>query len=163
MFSVIAKCVSSRASPVPSLTAVLSCAVEIYMLVTFHNGFMFFLLRAAVSSTYADTDTDTDTCACGVSVGLCVGVCVCDCVCGECEWKAEEGRSGGGGGWSVCCVCRLLDSNLTADSLRSVPQDKNGAHSTASSVKANDWRTRERVVLDLFSDLEWVRSNSFFR
>ena len=30
-------------------------------------------------------------------------------------------------GGSVCCVCRSLDSNLTADSLRSVPQDKNGA------------------------------------
>ena len=36
-----------------------------------------------------------------------------------------EGRGGVGG--SVCCFCRSLDSNLTADSLRSVPQDKNGA------------------------------------
>ena len=35
--------------------------------------------------------------------------------------------------------------------------------STASSGKANDWRTRERVVLDLFSNLEWVRSKGFFR
>ena len=34
--------------------------------------------------------------------------------------------------------------------------------STASSGKANDWRTRERVVLDLFSNLEWERSKSFF-
>ena len=45
--SVIAKCVSSRSSPVPSLAAVLSCVVEyiyiyIYMLVTFRNGFIFF-------------------------------------------------------------------------------------------------------------------------
>ena len=32
---------SSRTSPVPSLSAVLSCAVEkYYLLVTFHNGFM---------------------------------------------------------------------------------------------------------------------------
>ena len=35
--------------------------------------------------------------------------------------------------------------------------------STASSGKANDWRTRERVVLDLFSNLEWVRTKGFFR
>ena len=32
-----------------------------------------------------------------------------------------------------------------------------------SSGKANDWRTRERVVLDLFSNLEWVRTKGFFR
>ena len=35
--------------------------------------------------------------------------------------------------------------------------------STASSGKANDWRTRERVVLDLFSNLEWVGTKGFFR
>ena len=35
--------------------------------------------------------------------------------------------------------------------------------SPASSGKANDWRTRERVVLDLFSNLEWVRTKGFFR
>ena len=34
--------------------------------------------------------------------------------------------------------------------------------STASSGKANDWRTRERVVLDLFSNLEWVRIKGLF-
>ena len=34
--------------------------------------------------------------------------------------------------------------------------------STASSGKANDWRTRERVVLDLFSNLEWERTKGFF-
>ena len=34
-------------------------------------------------------------------------------------------------------------------------------NSTASSGKANDWRTRERVVLDLFSNLEWVKNQGF--
>ena len=29
--------------------------------------------------------------------------------------------------------------------------------------KANDWRARERVVLDLFSNLEWVRTKGFIR
>ena len=65
-------------------------------------------------------------------------------------------------GGSVCCVCRSLDLNLTADSVRNVPQDENGAQQL-HQVKANDWRTLERVVLDLFSNLEWVRSKGFFR
>ena len=34
--------------------------------------------------------------------------------------------------------------------------------STASSGKANDSRNRERVVLDLLSNLKWVRSKGFF-
>ena len=58
-----------------------------------------------------------------VVLRLCVGVCVFVLV-------------------TVCVVC--------ANSLRSVPQDN--WSSTASSGKANDWRTRERVVLDLFSN-----------
>ena len=40
-------------------------------------------------------------------------------VCVECEWKGEEGGR--------CVVFVVRYSNLTADSLRSVPQDKNGA------------------------------------
>ena len=94
----------------PSLTAVLSCAVEKYTLVTFHNGFMFFLLRVGVSSTkhthihthiHVQVRVRVVVCVC-LCVG--VGVCVCDCVCVECEWKEEEGRSGGGGGWVGRCV-----------------------------------------------------------
>ena len=65
-----------------------------------------------------------------------------------------------GGRWGGCCVCRSLDSNLTADSLRGVHQDK--WSSTASSGKANDWRNRGHVVLDLFSNLKCVRSSGFF-
>ena len=55
----------------------------IYLLVTFHNGFMFFLFRVAVSSTNTDTDTHTyaKTCQCAfVFVSLCM-CCVCMCVC----------------------------------------------------------------------------------
>ena len=52
----------------------------------------------------------------------------------------------------VCVVC--------ADSLRSVPQDKKWS-STASSGKANDWRIRERVVLDLFSNLKMGKIQGF--
>ena len=48
-------------------------------------------------------------------------------------------------------------------SLRSVPQDKKMELKQLPQVKANDWRTRERVVLDLFSNLEWVRTRGFFR
>ena len=64
---------------------------------------------------------------------VCVVLCVVLCCC-VFEWLCV-----------VCCV----------------PQDK--WSSTASSGKANDWRTRERVVLDLFSNLEWVRTKGFFR
>ena len=88
----------------------------------------------------------------------CMYMCVCVCVC---VWE-REGREGRGvvvggsvGGWvgeyvlvRVCVV--------RADSLRSVPQQ-------LSLSKAYDWRTRERVVLDLFSNLEWVRTKGFFR
>ena len=34
--------------------------------------------------------------------------------------------------------------------------------STASSGKANDWRNRARVVLDLFSNFKWVTSSVSF-
>ena len=52
----------------------------------------------------------------------------------------------------VLCVCVVL----------CVVSLKIKWSSTASSGKANDWRTRERVVLDLFSNLEWVRTKGFF-
>ena len=58
--------------------------------------------------------------------------------------------------WCVCVLCVVC-----ADSRQSFPQEK--WSSAASSGKANDWRTRERVVLDLFSNLESVRSKGFFR
>ena len=53
----------------------------------------------------------------------------------------------------VCCVCVVV----------LVVSLKTKWSSTASSGKANDWRTRKRVVLDLFSNLEWVRTKGFFR
>ena len=72
------------------------------------------------------------------------------CVCG----RKRRGGSGGGGGLVgvviVALTLGLKGANLTADSLRSVPQDI--LELTSSSVKANDWRTREHVVLDLFSN-----------
>ena len=43
---------------------------------------------------------------------------------------------------------------------RSIPQDN--WSSTASSGKANDWRNRARVFLDLFSNLKFVRSSGYF-
>ena len=43
-------------------------------------------------------------------------------------------------------------NHLTAGSLFSFPQDSQS--STASSGKANDWRDREHVVLDWFSNLQ---------
>ena len=76
-------------------------------------------------------------------------MCVCVCVC-EGEGEGREGRGvvlgGSVGGWVGeyvlvrVCLC-VLSLNLKWSS-------------TASSGKANDWRTRERVVLDLFSNLE---------
>ena len=67
-------------------------------------------------------------------VGGSVGMCWCVCVC--------------------CVLCVLIPAKVSL---------KKKWSSTASSGKANDWRTRERVVLDLFSNLEWVRSKGFFR
>ena len=53
----------------------------------------------------------------------------------------------------VCVLCVLIPSPVSL---------KIKWSSTASSGKANDWRTRERVVLDLFSNFEWVRTKGFF-
>ena len=50
--------------------------------------------------------------------------------------------------------------NLTAGSLQRLRQDDWSL--TASSGKANDWRNRQRVALDLFSNLKWERSTGFF-
>ena len=68
------------------------------------------------------------------------------------------------GGWvgeyvlvRVCVLCCVLSCVLCVVSL------KKKWSSTALSGKANDWRTRERFVLDLFSNLEWVRTKGFFR
>ena len=47
----------------------------------------------------------------------------------------------------VCCVLCVVCCVLC------VVSRKIKWSSTASSGKANDWRTRERVVLDLFSNL----------
>ena len=65
------------------------------------------------------------------------------------------------GGWvggyvlmRMCVLCVLIPSAVSL---------KEKWSSTASSGKANDLRTRERVVLDLFSNLEWVRTKGFFR
>ena len=57
----------------------------------------------------------------------------------------------------VCCGC-------CGGGGRFPPQCPSGDNwsSTASSGKANDWRNRQRVVLDLFSNWKWVRSIGFF-
>ena len=58
---------------------------------------------------------------------------------------------------SLCCVVVCLSGCVLC-----VVSLKIKWSSTASSGKANDWRTRERVVLDLFSNLEWVRIKGLF-
>ena len=66
--------------------------------------------------------------------------------------------------WCVLCVCVLCCVVVCLSGCVScVVSLKIKWSSTASSGKANDWRTRERVVLDLFSNLEWVRTKGFFR
>ena len=60
--------------------------------------------------------------------------------------------------WSF--VAKDKPNHQTAGSLRSFPQDN--WSSTASSSKANDWRTWQRAVLDLFSNLKWLASMGFF-
>ena len=97
---------------------------------------------------------------------------MCVCVC-EGEGEGREGSGvvlGGSVGWWVCvgaCVCVVLvfvSVVLVFVSLcllyLLIPEDC--WKWTGSSGKANDWRTRERVVLDVFSDLEWVRTKGFF-
>ena len=139
MSSVIAKCVSLRSSPVPSLTAVLSCAVENIFAGDFPQRFHVFLLRVAVSSTntytytytytYAYTYTDaytytytyTRACTCAFAFA-----------CGRGRGRERGGEErrvvvgGSVGGWVggvcvgayVCVVCVVC-----AESLRSVPQE----------------------------------------
>ena len=51
-------------------------------------------------------------------------------------------------------VAKDQSNHLVAGSLRSFPHFQE---------KANDWRTRKRVVLDLFSNLKFVRSSGYFR
>ena len=67
---------------------------------------------------------------------------------------------------SVCVVCVVLCVVFVLLCLSGcvlcVVSLKIKWSSTASSGKANDWRTRERVVLDLFSNLEWVRTKVSF-
>ena len=91
-----------------------------------------------------------------------------------CEVEGEGGE-GSGVGWvgeyvlvrvcCVCCCCVVLCCVVVCLSgcVLCVVSLKIKWSSTASSGKANDWRTRERVVLDLFSNLEWVRTKGFFR
>ena len=67
---------------------------------------------------------------------MCVCVCVLCCV--------------------LCCVVVCLSGCVLC-----VVSLKIKWSSTASSGKANDWRTRERVV-HLFSNLECVRTKGFF-
>ena len=102
-------------------------------------------------------------------------MCVCVCVC---EGREKGGRGGEwcwvgrwvGGLVSMCwCVCVVLCCVVCFVCLVClvflvcvVVSLKIKWSSTASSGKANDWRNRARVVLDLFSNLEWVRTKGFF-
>ena len=97
----------------------------------------------------------------------CMYMCVCVYVC-EGKGEEREGRGvvlgGSVGGWvgeyvlvrvCVCCVVLCCVSCVSCVSCVCVVVSlKIKWSSTASSGKANDWRTRERVVLDLFSNLE---------
>ena len=80
-------------------------------------------------------------------VGGLVSMCWCVCVCVLCVLCCV-----------LCCVVVCLSGCVLC-----VVSLKIKWSSTASSGKANDWRTRERVVLDLFSNLEGVRTKGFFR
>ena len=71
-------------------------------------------------------------------MNLCVVVVV---VCVRCGGGREKGTD--------------KSDHLVAGSLRSFPQDN--SHLTALSDKTNVSRNREHVVLDLFSNLKWVR------
>ena len=55
----------------------------------------------------------------------------------------------------MCAEKRAIDkpNHLTAGSLQRFPQDNWSP--TASSIKANNWRNRKHVVLDLFSN-QWL-------
>ena len=64
--------------------------------------------------------------------------------------------------WCVCMLCCVVLLCCCVFEWLCVVSLKIKWSSTASSGKANDWRTRERVVLDLFSNLEWVRTKGFF-
>ena len=62
----------------------------------------------------------------------------------------------------VCWCARVLAcSTLPAVSLRSFPQESRST--TALSGTANDRRNRERVALDRFSNMKFVRSSGYFR
>ena len=56
-------------------------------------------------------------------------------------------------------VAKDKSNRLVLDSLRSVPQESWSR--TTSSGKTNNWRNREHVVLDLFSNWKCVRSKGF--
>ena len=88
MFSVIAKCVSLRSSPVPSLTVVLSCAVEKFYVCDFPKRFHVFcfaqLFQAQIRihvhiqiHIHMHIHVSVRLCLCVACV--CV-VCVCFCV-----------------------------------------------------------------------------------
>ena len=92
---------------------------------------------------------------------------MCVCVCEGEEKGRGEGVGGSVGGWvgeyvlvRVCVVCVVVCC-CVFEWLCVVSLEIKWS-STASSGKANDWRTRARVVLDLFSNLEWVRTKGFF-
>ena len=118
--------------------AVLSCAVDIYIYifiycseaVTFYNVF-FATCSCFKHFININIFINIHTCK---YIFMCV-VCVFVCV-----WEGEEERRRGGGvvvvgGW-VLCFSQLIPS----------------AVSLSMNGNANDWRTLEHVVLDLFSN-----------
>ena len=136
---------SSRASPVPSLSAVLSCAVENIYACDLPQWFhVFFASRSCFKHKYIYIHIHIYI-HMYINIYTCMYIytCLCVCVC-VCVWEGEEeGWCGVVGGWVgeyvlVCVLCLCLCVGVCAfvlvavcvvcaDSLRSVPQDKNGA------------------------------------
>ena len=132
------------------------------MLVTFHNGSMFFASRSCFKHKYIYIHIHIYI---HMYMYTYIFMCVCVCVWEEEGRRAERVVVGGSVGGSVgeyvcvvCVVCVVLClcvgvcvfvlvavCVVCADSLRSVPQDKKRS-STASSGKANDWSC-SRLVL----------------
>ena len=100
-----------------------------------------------------------------VCVSACVCVCVSVCLC-LCQSVAVWNSGGGLQRYWRANRSLYLEkgakdkpNHLTTHSLRSVPQES--WNSTASSDKANDWRNRGHVVLDLFSNVKMLKIQEF--
>ena len=122
---------------------------------------------------YKDTDTDTDTCTYTyiyihihiyiyiylyIETYMCVYVCGCRVMsCAARRWVV---------GWlGVVCCCRhvvVVVVFVLGPSLLRMMSILQRARAERSMIKRRVRQCKERVVLDLFSNLKWVRSSGYF-